>query len=252
MKMGSRLLVLWLAMVMVLVGLSKGDLDKDKQQCAQKLIELSACLPYVSGQAKGPPTPACCDALKPVLQTSKVCLCILIKDRDDPKLGIKINANLALGLPDSCHLPSNITECPKLLNLSPKSPEAKIFEDYKSNNATAASSDTCKAHREENQDQVHENVYLRVEVDKKFDIATLHFGNYSIWYFTRRSRYHTTVKSEETGRIYCCGNATIQPSETIDEYPFVLCILDLLFVLLSHHSDDDEDDFGLDDSNVDD
>nr|GEX89330.1 protein YLS3-like [Tanacetum cinerariifolium] len=138
--MGSRLLVLWLAMVMVLVGLSKGDLDKDKQQCAQKLIELSACLPYVSGQAKGPPTPACCDALKPVLQTSKVCLCILVKDRDDPKLGLKINANLALGLPDSCHLPSNITECPKLLNLSPKSPEAKIFEDYKSNNTTTASS----------------------------------------------------------------------------------------------------------------
>ncbi|PWA59877.1 hypothetical protein CTI12_AA387460 [Artemisia annua] len=139
MTMGSRLLVLWLAIVMVLVGLSKGDLDKDKQQCGQKLLELATCLPYVSGQAKGPPTPGCCDALKPVLQTSKVCLCILVKDRDDPNLGIKIDANLALGLPDSCHLPANITECPKLLNLSPKSPEAKIFEDYKSN-TTAASS----------------------------------------------------------------------------------------------------------------
>ena len=103
MKMGSRLLVLWLAMVMLLVGLSEGDLDKDKQQCRQKILELAPCLPYVSGKAKGPPTPGCCDALKPVLQTSKVCRCILVK----------INVGLELGLPDSCHLPSsNITECP--------------------------------------------------------------------------------------------------------------------------------------------
>ncbi|KVI09457.1 protein YLS3-like [Cynara cardunculus var. scolymus] len=131
--MGSKYgLLPWLTVVMVLVASSKGDFDQDKNKCADQLIGLATCLPYVSGQAKAP-TMDCCSGLKPVLQKSKVCLCILIKDRDDPNLGLKINATLALGLPDSCHVPSNITECPKLMNLTPNSPEAKIFEDYGKN-----------------------------------------------------------------------------------------------------------------------
>ncbi|KAI3809478.1 hypothetical protein L1987_25454 [Smallanthus sonchifolius] len=134
--MGSRNvprgLLPWLAITMVLVGLSKGDFDKDKKQCADTLVGLATCLPYVSNQAKAPTTD-CCAKLKPVLDKNRVCLCILVKDRDEPGLGVKINATLALGLPDSCHLPSNITECPKLMNLPPNSPEAKIFEDYGKN-----------------------------------------------------------------------------------------------------------------------
>ena len=109
--MGSRKLLPWLVMAMVFVGLAKGDFDKDQQECSDTLIGLATCLPYVSAQAKFP-TMDCCYGLKQVVQKSKRCLCILIKDRDDPKLGLKINATLALGLPDSCHTPTNITECP--------------------------------------------------------------------------------------------------------------------------------------------
>ncbi|KAL7612891.1 non-specific lipid transfer protein GPI-anchored 6 [Lactuca sativa] len=141
--MGSRKLLPWLAMVMVFVGLAKGDFDKDQQECADTLIGLATCLPYVSGDAKTP-TMDCCSGLKQVVQKNLRCLCILVKDRDDPKLGIKINATLALGLPDSCHTPTNITECPKLMKLPPNSPEAKIFEDYgknaKKNNITNVAS----------------------------------------------------------------------------------------------------------------
>ncbi|XP_071709534.1 non-specific lipid transfer protein GPI-anchored 14-like [Rutidosis leptorrhynchoides] len=137
----SRTLVLWLAMVMVLVNLSKGDFDQDKAKCGDILIGLATCLPYVSGQSKAP-TMNCCAGLKPVVQNNRVCLCILIRDRDDPNLGIKINATLALGLPDTCKTPSNVTECPKLMNLPPNSPEAKIFLDW-GKNAKASNTSTA-------------------------------------------------------------------------------------------------------------
>ncbi|XP_076942406.1 non-specific lipid transfer protein GPI-anchored 6-like [Bidens hawaiensis] len=114
---------------MVLLGLSNGDFEKDKDRCAESLVGLATCLPYVGGQAKAP-TMDCCAKLKPILDENRVCLCILVKDRNEPGLGVKINGTLALSLPDSCHLPSNITECPKLMNLPANSPEAKIFEDY--------------------------------------------------------------------------------------------------------------------------
>lgn len=88
------------------------DITKDKQECANQLVGIATCLPYVSGQAKSP-TQDCCIGLKPVLRDSKKCLCILVKDRDDPSLGIKVNATLALELPQTCHLPTfSVTECP--------------------------------------------------------------------------------------------------------------------------------------------
>nr|XP_043632331.1 non-specific lipid transfer protein GPI-anchored 6-like [Erigeron canadensis] len=132
----TKRLLPWLAMVMVLVGLSKGDFDQDKKKCGDTLIGLATCLPYVSGEAKAP-TMDCCTGLKPVIEKNRVCLCILIKDRDNPNLGVKINATLALGLPDKCRTPANITECPTLMNLPANSPEAKIFLDYGRNAKTS-------------------------------------------------------------------------------------------------------------------
>ncbi|KAL8217247.1 hypothetical protein R6Q57_024084 [Mikania cordata] len=127
--------------VMVVFGVTKADIEKDKQQCADKLVGLAACLPYVGGEAPAPPKD-CCTGLKQVLTNSEVCLCILIKDHNDPSLNLKINDTLALGLPASCQTTSNISECVGLLHLQPGSPDAKLFEDYakrlKSNTTTEA------------------------------------------------------------------------------------------------------------------
>ena len=87
------------------------DLNKDREKCANQLVGLAGCLPYVGGDAKSP-TIDCCSGLKGVLQHSRECLCILVKDRNDPNLGLKINATLALSLPDKCHAPANVSECP--------------------------------------------------------------------------------------------------------------------------------------------
>lgn len=100
-------------LLILLLGFSRANVDKDREECTNQLVGLATCLPYVSGEARAP-TPDCCTGLKEVLDKSKICLCILVKDRNDPSLGLKINATLALSLPSLCHAPpnmSNVTMC---------------------------------------------------------------------------------------------------------------------------------------------
>ncbi|GFP96131.1 protein yls3 [Phtheirospermum japonicum] len=122
-------------------SVARCDIDKDREKCANDLVGLATCLPYVSGDSKSPPID-CCTGLKTVLQRSPQCICLLVKDRNDPSLGLKINATLALGLPSQCHAPANISACPSLLHLAPNSPDAKVFEDFANSghkgNATSA------------------------------------------------------------------------------------------------------------------
>ncbi|KAK4441030.1 protein YLS3 [Sesamum alatum] len=130
------------SILVLLFGLTSCDVEKDKEKCTNQLVGLATCLPYVSGESKFPPMD-CCTGFKQVLRNSKECLCLLVKDRNDPSLGLKINATLALSLPARCNAPVNesITDCPALLHLPPNSPDAKVFEDFanmgKKSNATA-------------------------------------------------------------------------------------------------------------------
>ncbi|KAI3461875.1 hypothetical protein Pfo_018538 [Paulownia fortunei] len=123
-------------------GFARCDIEKDKEKCTNQLVGMATCLPYVSGEAKVPPMD-CCTAFKQVLQKSPECICLLVKDRNDPSLGLKINATLALSLPTQCNAPSNetIADCPAILHLPPNSPDAKVFEDFansaKKSNTTA-------------------------------------------------------------------------------------------------------------------
>ncbi|OVA10964.1 Plant lipid transfer protein/Par allergen [Macleaya cordata] len=123
------ILVMLLMMMMNMSLIVRSDVDKDREECGTQLVGLATCLPYVGGTAKSP-TPDCCSGLKQILATSKKCLCVLVKDRNDPSLGLKINSTLALGLPSVCKAPANISECPSLLHLAPNSPDAKVFEEF--------------------------------------------------------------------------------------------------------------------------
>lgn len=125
--------------VLLLAGFAKSDLAKDREECADKLIGLASCVPYVGGKAKTPSID-CCSGLKVVLDQSKKCICILIKDRNDPNLGIKMNATLAIHLPNACHAHANITQCVDLLHLAPNSPDAKVFEGLEKSAKTNTSS----------------------------------------------------------------------------------------------------------------
>ncbi|KVH89334.1 Bifunctional inhibitor/plant lipid transfer protein/seed storage helical domain-containing protein [Cynara cardunculus var. scolymus] len=108
----------FLVLTLVLVfGVTSGADDKDKEECTEQLVGLATCLPYVGGNAKSP-TPDCCSGLKQVLNTNKKCLCVVIKDRNDPDLGLTINVTLALGLPTVCHAPANVSKCPASANMT--------------------------------------------------------------------------------------------------------------------------------------
>ncbi|XP_030547625.1 non-specific lipid transfer protein GPI-anchored 6-like [Rhodamnia argentea] len=125
-----------------LIGSGRSDLNQDRAQCADQLVGLASCLPYVGGDARTP-TIDCCTGLKAVLDKGKKCLCVLIRDRDDPNLGLKINATLALGLPSACHAPANITECIDLLHLAANSTDAKLFKGATNSSSTVSSNSTA-------------------------------------------------------------------------------------------------------------
>ncbi|KAA3477853.1 protein YLS3-like [Gossypium australe] len=81
-----------LIFLLMMPGFALSDVNQDKAECSNQLVGLAPCLPYVGGEAKTP-TIDCCSGLKQVLDKSKKCLCVLIKDKDDPSLGLKINGN---------------------------------------------------------------------------------------------------------------------------------------------------------------
>ncbi|XP_073005939.1 non-specific lipid transfer protein GPI-anchored 14-like [Typha latifolia] len=136
-----------LAMVVLgFLGFAAPDLASDRAECTDELIGLATCLTYVQGHAVAP-TPDCCAGMKHVLDTKRKCLCVLIKDRDDPNVGIKMNVTLAMMVPSLCKLPANISHCPALLNLPPHSKDAEIFEQFgnggeKNSTSSSVSSDT--------------------------------------------------------------------------------------------------------------
>ncbi|XP_062174991.1 non-specific lipid transfer protein GPI-anchored 14-like isoform X2 [Alnus glutinosa] len=121
-----RLGFILVLLISVMVSYTMADAAKDREECQQQLVSMATCLPYVGGEAKAP-TPDCCSGLKQVLKNNKKCLCVIIRDRNDPDLGLQINVTLALSLPSVCHAPANVSQCPALLHMDPNSPEAQVF-----------------------------------------------------------------------------------------------------------------------------
>ncbi|EPS62245.1 non-specific lipid-transfer protein, partial [Genlisea aurea] len=107
------------------------DISVDRAKCADTLGGVITCLPYVSDQAKSP-TKDCCSGFQTVLQESPQCICLLIKDRNDPGLGLQIDVPRAMSLPQICKIHTNQTvgDCPAILHLPPNSPDAQVFQQF--------------------------------------------------------------------------------------------------------------------------
>ncbi|CAD6207123.1 unnamed protein product [Miscanthus lutarioriparius] len=117
--------------VLSAAGVARADFAKDRAMCADKLMGLATCLTFVQDKATArAPTPDCCAGLKQVVAASKMCMCVLVKDRDEPALGFKINVTRGMDLPSLCSNPTTFSDCPKILGMSPDSPEAEIFKEY--------------------------------------------------------------------------------------------------------------------------
>ncbi|KAK8559743.1 hypothetical protein V6N13_016479 [Hibiscus sabdariffa] len=116
-------------LLLMLLGFASSDINQDKAECSNQVAGLAPCLPYAEGQAKAP-TVDCCSGLKQVVDKTMKCLCLLLKDLNDPSLGLNINATFAAALPSTCGVTVNMTDCISLLHLAPNSQEAKLFEGY--------------------------------------------------------------------------------------------------------------------------
>ncbi|XP_057732147.1 non-specific lipid transfer protein GPI-anchored 14-like isoform X2 [Arachis stenosperma] len=107
--MDSKLVLITIALI--LISNAMGDSAQEKQKCAEQLTNTATCLPYLGGDANAP-TSDCCSGLIESLKNNKKCVCLILKDRDDPDLGLKINITLALGLPSLCKASDNFSQCP--------------------------------------------------------------------------------------------------------------------------------------------
>ncbi|XP_018481018.1 non-specific lipid transfer protein GPI-anchored 22-like [Raphanus sativus] len=126
----KQMLALCITLTIMFLGV-RSDLNQDIKGCQDSMSDLYSCLPFVTNKAKAPDS-TCCTTLKEKLDKgqTKRCLCTLVKDRDDPGLGFKVDANRAMSLPSTCHIPANISQCPDLLHLPPDSVAAKIFKQF--------------------------------------------------------------------------------------------------------------------------
>ncbi|KAM0899013.1 hypothetical protein ACQ4PT_021565 [Festuca glaucescens] len=143
----SCALLVMVVAVAVVGQLASADFAADRAECADKLMGIATCLTYVQATATArAPTPDCCSGFKQVLGSSKKCLCVLVKDRDEPALGLKVNITRAMNLPSACAIAATFSDCPKILNMAPDSKEAEIFKQYgiehEGKNATGAATGT--------------------------------------------------------------------------------------------------------------
>ncbi|CAL5360629.1 unnamed protein product [Camellia sinensis] len=115
-------------LALMLVVAAMAMMEEDEKECADQLANLAACIPFVSGSAKKP-TQQCCDDTLKVKSAKPKCLCVLIKESTDPSMGLPVNTTLALQMPSACNIDAKVSNCPSLLNLSPDSPDAKIFKE---------------------------------------------------------------------------------------------------------------------------
>ncbi|XP_057467214.1 non-specific lipid transfer protein GPI-anchored 14-like [Actinidia eriantha] len=122
-------------LAMLVAAVAVATMEEDEKDCADQLANLAACIPYVSGTAKKP-TPQCCQDTQKVKSAKPKCLCVLIKESTDPSMGLPVNTTLALQMPSQCNIDAKISDCPTLLNLSPDSPDAKIFKSGSSTSST--------------------------------------------------------------------------------------------------------------------
>ncbi|KAF8390652.1 hypothetical protein HHK36_025179 [Tetracentron sinense] len=121
-----------------------------EQQCSNEFTKVGTCLDYATGKA-GSPTSECCTAVTEIRNHDPVCLCYLIQQThngDSTLKGLGLQEARLLKLSSSCKLANaSISECPKLLNLSPSSPDYAIFTNSSSaENSTTTAASTMPSH----------------------------------------------------------------------------------------------------------
>ncbi|ESQ34067.1 hypothetical protein EUTSA_v10008820mg [Eutrema salsugineum] len=106
-------------------------------ECSQDFQKVTLCLDFATGKAPNP-SKKCCDAVEDIKERDPKCLCFVIQQAKTGGQALKdlgVQEGKLIQLPTSCQLHNaSISNCPKLLGISPSSPDAAVFNS----NATSA------------------------------------------------------------------------------------------------------------------
>ncbi|PWA69834.1 hypothetical protein CTI12_AA241080 [Artemisia annua] len=106
------------------------------EECSKQLPQVMTCVAFASGK-ESTPQQKCCDSVTQMKNSNPACLCFLIQqihNGTNPALKqMNIQESKLLQLPSACKIANaSISNCPKLLNLPPNSPDAAIFNNVSS------------------------------------------------------------------------------------------------------------------------
>ncbi|KAL5760199.1 hypothetical protein ACOSP7_018702 [Xanthoceras sorbifolium] len=119
-----------------------GDGAETQQECGEQFQKVMTCLDYAKGKA-ATPSSQCCGSVKDIKENDPKCLCYIIQQAhggsSDTLKSLGVQEAKLLQLPSACQLKNaSISYCPKLLGISPSSPDAAIFSSNASTTATHA------------------------------------------------------------------------------------------------------------------
>ncbi|KAI5595677.1 hypothetical protein BDE02_03G156100 [Populus trichocarpa] len=119
--------------------------DGVTEECSSDFQKLMGCLSYASGKANTP-TKDCCLSVQNIKESDPKCLCFIMQQTSNGSAPIKnlgIQEAKLLQLPTACQLQNaSLSFCPKLLGISPSSPDAAIFTNASTTATPAASTST--------------------------------------------------------------------------------------------------------------
>ncbi|KAL5075940.1 hypothetical protein RYX36_014924 [Vicia faba] len=134
-----------LAFTIVVCSNTANGAEDLAKTCGQVVSKVIPCLDFATGKAPAPKK-ECCDATKSIKDTDPECLCYIIQQthKGSPESkSMGIQEDKLLQLPAVCGVKANISDCPKLLGLSPTSSDAAIFKNSsKINPPSSAASST--------------------------------------------------------------------------------------------------------------
>lgn len=111
-------------------------------QCDNEVQKVTTCLNFATGKA-ATPAKECCTAVSEMRESKPVCLCYIIQLANNGSQTVKslgLQVSRLVQLPSSCKLAnSSVSDCPKLLNIPPTSPDYAVFTNNSSSTTTTPS-----------------------------------------------------------------------------------------------------------------
>ncbi|XP_039013185.1 non-specific lipid transfer protein GPI-anchored 1-like [Hibiscus syriacus] len=124
------------------VAVMAADESELTTECSKDFQSVMTCLGFAQGKV-ATPTKECCSSVSGIKENKPKCLCYILQQTQSGAQSLKslgVQEAKLFELPSACQLKNaSVTYCPKLLGLSPNSPEAAIFTDSSSKATTKPS-----------------------------------------------------------------------------------------------------------------